>query len=80
MNTLLKSKAFWTALLSVIAVLVMRYTAIPDEVWQSIAALLLVIVGLFTKDELENGIARELRITVAEIRKELRELRLLLRK
>ena len=80
MNTLLRSKAFWTALLSVIAVLVMRYTAIPDEVWQSIAALLLVIVGLFTKDELENGIARELRITVAEIRKELRELRLLLRK
>lgn len=74
MNTLLKSKAFWTAFIGLLAVLVMRYTAIPEEVWQSIAALLFVIVGLFTKDELENGINAELRRTVSELRKELRQL------
>ena len=67
MNTLLTSKAFWTALISVIAVLVMRYTAIPEEVWQSIAALLVVIVGLFTKDELEKGIDNTMRKTITEL-------------
>ncbi len=69
MKKLLESKAFWTALISVIAVLIMRYTSIPEEVWQSIAALLAVVVGIFTADELEQGI----RFTMREALKELNE-------
>jgi Na+/H+ antiporter NhaD/arsenite permease-like protein len=68
MKILLTSKAFWTALVSVIAVLVMRYTAIPEEVWQSIAALLSVIIGIFTVDDLENGIRKTMRESIAEMR------------
>ena len=69
MESLLKSKAFWTALVSVIAVVVMRYTAIPEEIWQSIAALLAVVIGIFTVDDLEKSIERTMRNTVIELRR-----------
>jgi Na+/H+ antiporter NhaD/arsenite permease-like protein len=69
MEKLLKSKAFWTAFVSVIAVVVMRYTAIPEEIWQSIAALLAVIIGIFTVDDLEQGIRTTMRETIVELRK-----------
>ena len=69
MESLLKSKAFWTALVSVIAVVVMRYTAIPEELWQSIAALLAVVIGSFTVDDLEKSIERTMRNTVIELRR-----------
>ena len=67
MERLLKSKAFWTAFVSVVAVVVMRYTAIPEEIWQSIAALLAVVIGIFTVDDLEKGIERTMRESVAEL-------------
>ena len=69
MEKLLRSKAFWTAFVSVIAVVVMRYTAIPEEIWQSIAALLAVVIGIFTVDDLEKGIVRTLNATLREIQK-----------
>ena len=69
MERLLRSKAFWTAAVSVIAVVVMRYTAIPEEIWQSIAALLAVIIGIFTVDDLERGIQNTMRETLTEMRK-----------
>lgn len=69
MERLLKSKAFWTAFVSVIAIVVMRYTAIPEEIWQSIAALLAVVIGIFTVDDLERGIVRTLNATLREIQK-----------
>lgn len=71
MEKLLKSKAFWSAVVSVIAVIVMRYTLIPEEIWQSIAALLGVVIGIFTIDDLEKGIATTMRETITELRKEL---------
>lgn len=69
MERLLKSKAFWTALVSVVAVVVMRYTAIPEEIWQSIAALLAVVIGIFTVDDLEQGIRTTMRETIVELRR-----------
>ena len=69
MERLLRSKAFWTAFVSVIAVVVMRYTAIPEEIWQSIAALLAVIIGIFTVDDLERGIQKTMREAMIEMRR-----------
>ena len=71
MEKLLRSKAFWTALVSVIAVLVMRFTAVPEEVWQSIAALLATVIGIFTVDDLEQGIRKTMRETISELRETL---------
>jgi Na+/H+ antiporter NhaD/arsenite permease-like protein len=69
MERLLRSKAFWTAFVSVIAVVVMRYTAIPEEIWQSIAALLAVIIGIFTVDDLERGIQKTMNEAMIEMRR-----------
>lgn len=77
MDKLLKSKAFWTALLSTLAVVVMRYTAIPEEVWQSIAALLAVVIGIFTIDDLEQGIKSTLRETSQSTAAELARMRVM---
>ena len=71
MEKLYKSKALWTAVVSVIAVLVMRYTAVPEEVWQSIAALLGVIISILTVDDLEKGIRTTMRETIVELKKTL---------
>jgi hypothetical protein len=68
MDKLLRSKAFWTTVVSAMAVLVMRYTEIPEEVWQSIAGVLAVVIGIFTVDDLEQGIVRSLNNVVREIR------------
>jgi Na+/H+ antiporter NhaD/arsenite permease-like protein len=70
MERLFKSKAFWTAFVSVIAVVVMRYTAIPEEIWQSIAALLAVIIGIFTVDDLESGIVRGMERTLRSLQED----------
>ena len=67
MERLLRSKAFWTALISTIAVLVMRYTSIPEEVWQSFAALFGTIVIIFTGEEIERGISLTMERAVGEI-------------
>ena len=69
MQRLLTSKAFWTAFVSVVAVVVMRYTAIPEEIWQSIAALLAVVIGIFTIDDLEKSVESTMRNTIIELRR-----------
>ena len=68
MDKLIRSKAFWTAFIGVIAVLVMRYTQVPEEVWQSIAGLLAVVVAIFTGEEVENGISRSVERSIRELR------------
>jgi Na+/H+ antiporter NhaD/arsenite permease-like protein len=39
MNGLLKSRKFWFAVFGVVQAVVLQYLAIPDAVWQTIAAL-----------------------------------------
>lgn len=60
MNILLKSKAFWTALVSFVGVVVMRYTQVPPEIWQSFVAFALVIVGIFCVDEVGVSIGKSM--------------------
>lgn len=42
---LIRSRAFLLALLGVIQTIVSHYAAIPEDVWQSINALIIVIIG-----------------------------------
>ena len=44
MNGLLKSRKFWLACFGIVQALVLHYLHIPDEVWQSIAALVGVLI------------------------------------
>ena len=45
MSSLLKSRKFWLAVFGVIQVVVLNYFDVPDPIWQSIAALVGVLIG-----------------------------------
>lgn len=55
---ILTSRAVWTALITLIGVLIMYYTNVPSEIWQSVAALMSVVVLKFTVDDLGVTIGR----------------------
>ena len=45
MSGLLKSRKFWLAIFACLQAVVLHYLQIPDEIWQSIAALVAVLIG-----------------------------------
>ena len=45
MSSLLKSRKFYLAVFGVVQVVVLHYFNVPDEIWQSIAALVAVLIG-----------------------------------
>jgi hypothetical protein len=63
-----QSRAVMTAFIGLIGVLVLRYTQVPDDVWQSVLALLTVIVAKFTVDDLGLTIGRTIALTMKEMR------------
>ncbi|GEM_PF-4831988 len=48
---LLKSKQFWVAVLALIQTLVLNYLNVPAEIWASIDAILVVVIGTFTVEQ-----------------------------
>lgn len=51
MTSLLRSRKFWLAMFGVAQTVVLHYLEIPDEVWQSIAALIgVLIVSIAAED------------------------------
>ena len=59
MNGLLKSRKFWLAVFGVAQALILHYVNVPDEIWQTIAALVgTVIAGIAIEDagaKIANG-------------------------
>ena len=51
MNGLLKSRKFWIAVFGIAQVLVFEYLDVPSEVWQSIAALAMVLIGAIAAED-----------------------------
>lgn len=45
MSGLLKSRKFWLAVFGVVQAVVLHYLAVPDEIWQSIAGLVAVLIA-----------------------------------
>ncbi len=74
MNIILKSKAFWTALISFAGVVVMRYTNVPSEIWESFIGLAFVVVGLFAADEVGESISKNIVLGIRETMLELRKI------
>lgn len=61
MSLLIHSKAFWSALVAFAGVIVMRYTQVPPEIWQSFVVFALVIIGLFTVDDVQKSVIATIR-------------------
>lgn len=48
---LIRSKQFWVAVLALIQTLVLNYLHVPAEIWASIDAILVVVIGTFTVEQ-----------------------------
>ena len=48
MDRLLKSRQFWTAVLALVQTIVLNYLHVPAEIWQSIDAILIIVIAMFT--------------------------------
>lgn len=46
-----KNKQVWLAVLAVVQSLVLHYLAVPSEIWQSIDALIVVLIGALTVEQ-----------------------------
>lgn len=56
MSSLLHSRKFWLAVFGVIQALVLHYVNVPDEIWQTIAGLVgVVIAGIAVEDAGEKA-------------------------
>lgn len=67
---LIKSPAFWSALIAVISAIVMEYTNIPEGVWIPITSLFGAIAVIFTGMEVSEGIGRSIARTYRQIDEE----------
>ena len=50
-QSLIKSRKFWLATFGVIQALVLQYFNVPDAVWQSIAALVGVLIATIAVED-----------------------------
>ena len=62
------SRAVWSAIIGLVGVLVLRYNQVPDEIWQSVLALVTVVIAKFTIDDLGLTIGRTIALTMEELR------------
>jgi hypothetical protein len=67
---LIKSPAFWSALIGVISAIVMQYTGVPEAVWIPITALLGAVAAIFTGAEMSEGIGKSIAITFNRLEQE----------
>ena len=58
MSSLLKSRKFWLAVFGVVQALVFHFFNVPDEIWQSIAALVAVLIGSIAIEDAGEKAAR----------------------
>lgn len=45
MSSLLYSRKFWLAVFGVVQALVLHYLSLPDEIWQAITGLVMVLIA-----------------------------------
>lgn len=62
---LLHSKAFWTAVISAVGLVALKYLHVPEDIWGAVFGILVVVISVFTVEDagaaLGRGIAREMR-------------------
>lgn len=51
MNGLLKSRKFWLAVFGIVQALVLHFLNVPEEVWQAISALVMVLIAAIAVED-----------------------------
>lgn len=68
-SVLFRSPAFWTALISVVGMLLLRFTALPEDIWTAIA----IFLGSCVTILFGNDVAKAMGVQIARSQYELRE-------
>jgi len=66
---LFRSPAFWTALISVVGMLLLRFTALPEDIWTALA----IFLGSCVTILFGNDVAKAMGVQIARSQHELRE-------
>ena len=69
MSVLLHSKAFWSALIAFVGVVVMRFTQVPPEIWQSFVGLASAVVLAFLGEEIGVSVGKGMSRAFLDFRK-----------
>lgn len=48
---LLRNRQFWVAVLALLQTVVLNYLNVPAEIWASIDAILVVVIGVYTVEQ-----------------------------
>jgi hypothetical protein len=49
--SLFKSRKFWLAAFGIVQALVLHYLSVPEEIWQSIATLVMVLIAAIAVED-----------------------------
>lgn len=66
MNSLLKSRSFWLAVVGVAQSFLFYYVDVPKELWLSIDALIGIVIAALTVEDVGTRIIAEIRAYRAE--------------
>lgn len=51
MKSLLYSRKFWLSVLAVVTAIASHYLSIPEDIWQAIVAMLMVLIGTIAVED-----------------------------
>ena len=51
MKSLLRSRKFWLSAFGIAQALTLHYLRVPDEIWQAIVALVMVLIGSIAAED-----------------------------
>jgi hypothetical protein len=67
--TVITSAEFWLAVVALLQTVLLNYLGVPQDIWQAVNAILLVLIGALTADRVSSNIVRGMRETIVELRK-----------
>ena len=69
MSSLLYSRKFWLAVFGIVQALVFHYLEVPDDIWQSIAALVGVLIASIAVEDAGKKMGPS-EVIIAEVKSE----------
>lgn len=68
-QTLIRSAEFWLAILALVQTVLLNYLGVPQDIWQAVNAILLVMIAALTADRVSNNFVRGMKETIIELRR-----------
>jgi hypothetical protein len=69
LQSLLKNKAFWLAVVALLQTILLNYLNVPNDIWISINAILMVLIAAFTIDDAARSVSNSMKDTILELRR-----------